>query len=68
VGLDVEPWKQDMASPEVERQVQEDLRLGRAIGVRGTPTMYVYGLKVTIRSFEGIKAMIDAELTKKNAA
>ena len=65
VGVDVAQWKQDMASDDVERRVQEDLRLGRAVGVRGTPTMFVNGLRVTNRSPEGIRAMIDAALAEK---
>jgi len=65
IGLDVEQWKKDLASPEVDKRVQEDLRLARAIGVRGTPTMFVAGLRVTNRSFEGIKEMIDAALAQQ---
>jgi protein-disulfide isomerase len=65
VGLDVERWKKDMESEAVDKRVQEDLRLGRAVGVRGTPTMFVNGLRVTNRSFEGIKEMIDAALAQK---
>ncbi len=66
VGLDVERWKADMESPQVDKRVQDDLRLGRSIGVRGTPTMFVDGLRVTNRSFEGIKEMIDAALAAED--
>lgn len=66
IGLDVAQWEKDMESAEVEKRVQEDLRVGRAVGVRGTPTMFVNGLRVTNRSFEGIKEMIDAALDKKD--
>lgn len=67
-GLDVERWKKDLESEAVGKRVQEDLRLGRTAGVRGTPTMFVNGLRVTNRSFEGIKEMIDSALAQKAGA
>ncbi len=64
VGLDVAQWEKDMASPEVDKQVQEDMRVARAADVRGTPSMFINGKRVTNRSLEGIKEMIDAALKK----
>lgn len=66
IGLDVAKWQADMDSEEVDKRVQEDLRLGRSIGVRGTPTMFINGLRVMDRSFEAIKDTIDRNLAKKD--
>jgi protein-disulfide isomerase len=68
LGLDVAKWEKDYKSPEVEKQVQDDIRLGTQSDVRGTPTMFVDGKRVQNRSFEGIKAMIDDALKAKGAA
>lgn len=41
VGLDVKQLKSDMARPEVAAAIEANLSLGRALGVRGTPTIIV---------------------------
>jgi protein-disulfide isomerase len=68
VGLDVAKWEKDYKSPEVEKQVQDDIRLGTQSDVRGTPTMFVNGKRVQNRSLEGIKAMVDEALKAKGGA
>jgi protein-disulfide isomerase len=68
VGLNVEQWEKDYKSPEVAQRVQDDMRLASQAEVRGTPTMFVNGKRVTNRSFEGIKEMIDTALKEKAAA
>lgn len=62
IGLDLEKFERDMNSPEVEQLVQADVELARRAGVRGTPTFFLNGKRVTNRSFEALKAMIEAEL------
>ena len=68
VGLDVAKWEADYKSPEVEKQVQDDMRLGSQSDVRGTPTMFIEGKRVQNRSLEGIKAMVDEALKTKDGA
>ena len=68
VGLDVAKWETDYKSPEVEKQVQDDMRLGSQSDVRGTPTMFIEGKRVQNRSLEGIKAMVDEALKTKEGA
>lgn len=67
IGLDVERWEKDFKSPEVEKRVQDDMRLAAQADVRGTPTMFINGKRVTNRQFEAIKAMIDAALAEAKA-
>ena len=51
-------------SRETHRQeILDSLNLGRQLGVTGTPTVFVNGVKVD-SSYAGIKAAIDAELAK----
>ena len=61
-GLDIERWRQDLLDNQ-ERYAgiaEEDYNLGISVSVRGTPTLFVNGVKVQDRSFEGISAMIEA--------
>ena len=46
VGLDVDRFRDDLASPESERAVQEDFAEGQAIGVTGTPAFVINGVPV----------------------
>lgn len=44
VGLDVDRFRDDLASSESERAVQEDFTEGQSIGVTGTPTFVINGV------------------------
>lgn len=46
IGLDVDRFRKDLASPESERAVQEDFVEGQAIGVTGTPAFVINGVPV----------------------
>lgn len=64
IGIDVEQFKTDMASPEVAAQVTAEMKEAGDNGVRGTPTIFINGKKPAGRSFELYKSIIDAELKK----
>jgi protein-disulfide isomerase len=64
VGLDMKKFDADMAAPETEKSVREDLAAGRGADVSGTPTFFVNGKRVMNRSLEGMKAMVEEELKK----
>ncbi len=66
IGLDVAQFKSDMSSAEVKKAVDEDMRLARTVGVRGTPTIFVNGKLLRNRSIEGFKEMI-GEILKESA-
>jgi protein-disulfide isomerase len=53
-----------MNSPEVQKQVDQELAEARAADVSGTPTFFVGGKRLQNRSVDGFKAMIDAALAK----
>jgi len=65
ISLDVERFKRDMASSEVEAQINQEMKEARAASVRGTPTFYINGKKPQGRSFELYKTIIDGILKKK---
>jgi protein-disulfide isomerase len=67
IGLKVEQFDKDMQSPEIQQQVNDDLKLGSQSEVGGTPTIYVNGKRLTARSFDSFKQMIDEALKQKPA-
>ena len=58
--LDVDMFRTDMNSAEMNRLVMEDRREGRELGVNSTPTFFVNGDKIESnpRSYEAFKAII----------
>ncbi len=65
LGLDMAKFEQDMASPEVQQQIADDMQLARQSGVNGTPTLFLAGKRVQNRSLDGIKQMVDEALQAK---
>jgi protein-disulfide isomerase len=65
IGLDTAKFEKDMASPEVQKQIADDMKLAQEAEVRGTPTLFLNGKRVMNRSFEGLKQMIDEALKQK---
>ena len=63
-GLDVERFNRDMEANKAayDGMVTADYRGGGEVDVRGTPTLYINGKKVRVRTVEGMSAMIDAAL------
>ncbi|TYO98497.1 protein-disulfide isomerase [Geothermobacter ehrlichii] len=64
VGLDLARFDRDMQDSALQGQVQQDLRQGQQLGVRGTPTVYINGRLVRDRSLNGLQQMIDLELRR----
>jgi protein-disulfide isomerase len=66
-GLDVARFKKDLETnkAEYEKRVDAEFALGQSVDVRGTPTLYVGGKKVRVRTVEGMSAMIDEQLKQK---
>ncbi|TDD85062.1 thioredoxin [Saccharopolyspora karakumensis] len=43
IGLDVNRFKQDMVSPNVQAKIDRDIADGKTAGVSGTPTLFING-------------------------
>ena len=69
LGLDVERFRADLQSPEVQTRVISDADAGAARGVKNTPTLYINGREVkTLFTFEKLQALIEEALAaKKNS-
>jgi protein-disulfide isomerase len=64
--LDVPKFEKDMASPEVQAQIDKEMTEARAADVTGTPTIFVNGKRLQQRSIEGFKAAIDGSMPPKS--
>jgi len=68
IGLNVDKFKKDMASPEVQAEINTDMKEAQAAAVRGTPTIFINGKKPQGRSFDLYKNIIDGILKEKKAS
>lgn len=64
LGLDMAKFDTDFASPEIAKQVDDEMKLAATNQVTGTPTLFINGKKVANRTFDGLKGMVDEALKK----
>lgn len=63
--LDFDKWKADMKSEAVELAVTKDRKIGEALGIQGTPAVYVNGRQVTPLLWGGkLESWIDDALRR----
>ncbi|MFN8628376.1 MAG: thioredoxin domain-containing protein [Candidatus Binatia bacterium] len=62
IGLDVGKFEQDMASADIQKEIDDDVKLAQQSQVGGTPTLFINGKRVTNRTFEGVKQMVEEAL------
>jgi protein-disulfide isomerase len=67
LGLDVERFKRDLDSTDVNERIRLDQQRGESIEIDGTPTLFLNAREIpsSSRSPEGMRAMIDAALKGK---
>lgn len=59
LGLNMERFKKDMAlTPEVSKILENDIDLGRRVGVEGTPTIFVNGRLAQERSLDYFEQLL----------
>ncbi len=67
LGLNVDKFKQDMASSEIDNQVKADAALAGQHGIQGTPGFFVNGVAVKgAYPVDHFKMIIDRQLGKTN--
>ena len=65
LGLDIEKFKKDMASPETEAYVKKDEEAAKKLGIGGTPSFVVNGIEVRgAYPVDHFKSIIDRLLKK----
>jgi protein-disulfide isomerase len=65
LGLDMDEFNSCLNSGKYTQAVKDDLALGQAVGVQGTPTFFINGQRlVGAQPFGAFKAIIDTELSQ----
>ena len=64
LGLKMDQFKSDMASPKIRQKVDQDMMDAQKAGVTGTPTIFVNGHPLRERTLEDFQKKIDAALGK----
>lgn len=64
VGLNQEEYEKKKNDPAIIRKIRQDLSDGRQAGVRGTPTVFINGIRLKDRSLQGFQTAIDKQLEK----
>lgn len=69
IGLDVPKFQNDMLGLQAKSRVDADIGRGRALGLNGTPTIFINGKQLAFELFgvEPMRQVIDAELQKANS-
>lgn len=58
INLDLEKFKKDMNSSNVKNKVQSHLSEGESIGVNATPTFFLNGKKIDVRTIDEFKNLL----------
>ena len=64
IGLDMEKFEKDLNDLKIVARINQDIRLGNYLGVRGTPTVFINGSVSRARTLEGFQADVEMELRK----
>lgn len=64
IGLDIDKYRRDMNGQAVADRITEDGKRGHALGVKGTPTVYLNGVEVPFESLpaDKLRVLIQARL------
>jgi protein-disulfide isomerase len=69
LGLDMEKFKADAASPETAQAIAADQAQGAKLGANSTPHFFINGARVSgAMPYESFKVVIDAQLKRANQA
>jgi len=67
LGLDMEKYRKDRNSSEVQELLRRDFNEARRIGVHGTPTLFINGQRVRDKGIDVLKRLIRAAIDEKKA-
>ncbi len=64
-GVNIDKFNKDREDESLKKIINDDLSLGRRIGIRGVPAVFINGKAVKNRSIEALSQMVEQELKKK---
>ncbi len=68
IGLNMAEFEKAVQTGQHEAMVQKDMADGAAAKVLGTPTVFINGKRITDKTFEGFKKMIQEELAAQRGS
>ncbi|PWE20637.1 disulfide bond formation protein DsbA [Aliarcobacter skirrowii] len=63
-NLDIEKLKEDMKNPKIDEIIKQDREDANALGVRGTPTIFVNGKQLQELSHKALFDLVEKEIYK----
>ena len=63
-GLDIKKVESDIKNPLFEEMMDIDSNDGRTLGVRGTPTIFVNGKRLSVLSYTTLSDLVESEIYK----
>lgn len=67
IGMDADAFAKDYADPDTDRRLHEDVTAGNIFGVRGTPTIFINGRRISGANTGQIEQIVAEEMTKGEA-
>ena len=64
LNLDMEKFAKDLNDPATILRVDKDVQLGRSVGVKGTPTIFINGSITKARTLEDFQAIVEDNVYK----
>jgi len=67
IGLDMGRFEEDIASAEVQKRIEDDMKQASKLGVTGTPSFFINGRYLSgAQPFPNFKRLIDAAIEKNS--
>ena len=67
IGLDMDRFQKDVASPEIAQIIQTDQAQAQKLGANGTPHFFINGARVSgAMPYDSFKTIIDAQMKRAN--
>jgi protein-disulfide isomerase len=66
-GLDMARFDRDRNAPRLREEIKRDMALGQQAGVQGTPSLYLNGKLLRVRTPQEMQSLIDREAARAKA-
>ena len=64
LGLNMDEFEKDTKDPKLLAKINQDVRIGISVGVKGIPSIFINGRLLKNRSLKRFQAVIEKELKK----
>lgn len=64
LGLNMDEFEKDTKDPKLLAKINQDVRVGIGVGVKGIPSIFINGRLLKNRNLKGFQSIIEKELKK----